>query len=421
MHVLIVDDESFVRRSLSELLKSADAPSSTVSSAENGLEAVRILEEHVVDLVISDIRMPGMDGLELARYIHENYPDTETVLLTGYQDFTYARQAIRYGVKEYLVKPNPVESILGVAAATFERLEQKRQQRQLAQLRDKHLQKKLLSDLLYGLPLSFFETSCLIPAFHSFAVLNVSLRGDSLPQNWSEQAMYAAAINILEEWFSQHAYSVGIQEDHEAVFLLFYGLAPSEDPEHNSETITLQGLEKLKNLLKCPFDAGISKIHSELDALAPAYRESLEALEALRQLKKEDALQVMSYSDSRKTSASAQLEEQLQVKAKRRIISMMTGAMKARLQENLSLKMIADELYMNPTYLGRIFKEDMGECFSSFLTRLRIQKATELLEDITLKVYEVSDLVGFRDPAYFSLIFKKTVGVTPQEYQKHNK
>lgn len=100
---------------------------------------------------------------------------------------------------------------------------------------------------------------------------------------------------------------------------------------------------------------------------------------------------------------------------------MMIEVMNSRLQENLSLKMIADELYMNPTYLGRLFKDDVGEPFSSFLTKLRIQKATELLENVTLKVYEVSELVGFKDPAYFSLIFKKYMGMTPQEFQKHNK
>lgn len=119
------------------MLGSANHNFSIIGSAENGLEAVQLLKEHMVDLVISDIRMPGMDGLELAKHIHECYPDTETVLLTGYQDFTYASQAIRYGVKEYLVKPNSVEHILEVATGVYERLQLKKQQRQLTQLREK--------------------------------------------------------------------------------------------------------------------------------------------------------------------------------------------------------------------------------------------------------------------------------------------
>ncbi|AIQ25314.1 response regulator [Paenibacillus sp. FSL H7-0737] len=414
MKVLIVDDESFVRRSLSEMLGSANHNFSIIGSVENGLEAIQLLKEQAIDLVISDIRMPGMDGLELSKHIHECYPDTETILLTGYQDFSYASQAIRYGVREYLVKPNSVENILEVVTSVYQRLELKKQHRQVSQLREKNLREKRLSDLLYGIPLPYFEEQ-LIPPFHSFVIITVNHLGDVMPQYWSEQAMYAAVINILEECFSLYANVVGIQEEQEAIIMLFY---PDEQSERIDEALTQEMMIKLSSLLKSPFSAGISNPHYDLGALATAYHESLQACQ---QLKKDSTRPVIYYSDVSMCSASPQLTEQLQVKATRRVISMMIEAMNSRLQENLSLKMIADELYMNPTYLGRLFKDDVGECFSSFLTKLRIQKAIELLNNVTLKVYEVSELVGFKDPAYFSLIFKKYMGMTPQEFQKHNK
>ncbi|WP_339242886.1 response regulator [Paenibacillus sp. FSL F4-0243] len=414
MKVLIVDDESFVRRSLSEMLGSANHNFSIIGSVENGLEAIQLLKEQTIDLVISDIRMPGMDGLELSKHIHECYPDTETILLTGYQDFSYASQAIRYGVREYLVKPNSVENILEVVTSVYERLELKKQHRQVSQLREKNLREKRLSDLLYGIPLPYFEEQ-LIPPFHSFVIITVNHLGDVMPQYWSEQAMYAAVINILEECFSLYANVVGIQEEQEAIIMLFY---PYEQSERIDEALTQEMMIKLSSLLKSPFSAGVSNPHYDLGALATAYHESLQACQ---QLKKDSTRPVIYYSDVSMCSASPQLTEQLQVKATRRVISMMIEAMNSRLQENLSLKMIADELYMNPTYLGRLFKDDVGECFSSFLTKLRIQKAIELLNNVTLKVYEVSELVGFKDPAYFSLIFKKYMGMTPQEFQKHNK
>ncbi|MEK3658815.1 response regulator [Paenibacillus sp. FSL F4-0236] len=414
MKVLIVDDESFVRRSLSEMLGSANHNFSIIGSVENGLEAIQLLKEQAIDLVISDIRMPGMDGLELSKHIHECYPDTETILLTGYQDFSYASQAIRYGVREYLVKPNSVENILEVVTSVYERLELKKQHRQVSQLREKNLREKRLSDLLYGIPLPYFEEQ-LIPPFHSFVIITVNHLGDVMPQYWSEQAMYAAVINILEECFSLYANVVGIQEEQEAIIMLFY---PDEQSERIDEALTQEMMIKLSSLLKSPFSAGVSNPHYDLGALATAYHESLQACQ---QLKKDSTRPVIYYSDVSMCSASPQLTEQLQVKATRRVISMMIEAMNSRIQENLSLKMIADELYMNPTYLGRLFKDDVGECFSSFLTKLRIQKAIELLNNVTLKVYEVSELVGFKDPAYFSLIFKKYMGMTPQEFQKHNK
>lgn len=246
MKVLIVDDESFVRRSLSEMLGSANHNFSIIGSVENGLEAIQLLKEQTIDLVISDIRMPGMDGLELSKHIHECHPDTETILLTGYQDFSYASQAIRYGVREYLVKPNSVENILEVVTSVYERLELKKQHRQVSQLREKNLREKRLSDLLYGIPLPYFEEQ-LIPPFHSFVIITVNHLGDVMPQYWSEQAMYAAVINILEECFSLYANVVGIQEEQEAIIMLFY---PDEQSERIDEVLTQEMMIKLSSLLK---------------------------------------------------------------------------------------------------------------------------------------------------------------------------
>lgn len=415
MNILIVDDESFVRRSLTEMLSQTDNGNwHVIASVENGLEAVEVIKQQPVDLVISDIRMPGMDGLELAQYIYEHYPDIETVLLTGYQDFHYARQAIRHGVCEYLVKPTPVDSILEIAGKVASRLELKQQKERLEHIREKDLLEKRLYDLIYGIPLPYFDES-LVPSFDAYRILTVSLQQETLPAGWTEQTLYTAVINILEECFAPSANTVGIQEEQEAILLLFH---TREKPAVQEDTIVAEALEKLSGILKAPFCAGLSDHHTPLGELPAAYRESLEAC---RSAKKNPRKQLVEYADISMLSASPQLDEHLKVKAKRRVISLMIEAMENRLKENLSLKMIADELYMNPTYLGRVFKEDIGEGFSSFLTKLRIKKATQLLNDVTLKVYEVSEQVGFKDPAYFSLLFKKYTGSTPQEYQKHNK
>jgi len=109
MRILIVDDESGVRQMMADTVRRFD-DEYEVEEAEDGEEALRILDE-TFDLVITDIRMPGMDGVELASIIRERYPDIIMFMLTGYAEFEYARAAIRSNVSEYLLKPVSVQAL----------------------------------------------------------------------------------------------------------------------------------------------------------------------------------------------------------------------------------------------------------------------------------------------------------------------
>jgi two-component system response regulator YesN len=103
--VLIVDDEKYVRMGIKNDTDWTLIGCEVVGEAANGLEALEVAEEVRPDLVISDIRMPKMDGIELAEKLVEKYPDVKVIFLTAYNEFEYARQAIRIGVSDYLLKP----------------------------------------------------------------------------------------------------------------------------------------------------------------------------------------------------------------------------------------------------------------------------------------------------------------------------
>lgn len=105
MKCLIVDDEYFARKAISKMLNSKNEMDFCVLEAENGNEAIQIIQKERPDVVISDIRMPEVDGIELAEYIYINFPNISTVIISGFADFEYAQNALRYGVKEYLLKP----------------------------------------------------------------------------------------------------------------------------------------------------------------------------------------------------------------------------------------------------------------------------------------------------------------------------
>ena len=105
MNVIVADDEFFARKALVKMLEEMDLPITVCGEGENGKEVMELLRTRPVDLVITDIRMPEMDGLALAKFIREQGYPTDVIIETGYADFDYAKTAIHYGVKEYIIKP----------------------------------------------------------------------------------------------------------------------------------------------------------------------------------------------------------------------------------------------------------------------------------------------------------------------------
>jgi two-component system response regulator YesN len=114
LNVLIVDDEPIVCKGLKETVPWDEWGVRVVGEAHDGEEALKLIACRDVDLVLSDIRMPGMNGLELSREVCERYPGKRIVMLSGYDDFEYARQALRLGVKDYLLKPVDIGELMFV-------------------------------------------------------------------------------------------------------------------------------------------------------------------------------------------------------------------------------------------------------------------------------------------------------------------
>lgn len=123
--LLIVDDEIMIRQGLTKLIEKNAGNWEVAGEARNGLEAMAMLEQLNPHLVITDIRMPNMDGIELARTIHERAGDTAVIMLTGYRDFEYAQAALRYGVLDILLKPCPPAEVVRVLDDAYRRIAEK--------------------------------------------------------------------------------------------------------------------------------------------------------------------------------------------------------------------------------------------------------------------------------------------------------
>ena len=103
--VMLVDDERIIIDGISKVIKWESIGTSLIGTAKNGIEAYEFLSQNQPEIVISDIKMPGMNGLELVKKVYENFPEIRFILLSGFSEFDYAKQAMEYGVKHYLLKP----------------------------------------------------------------------------------------------------------------------------------------------------------------------------------------------------------------------------------------------------------------------------------------------------------------------------
>ena len=128
MKILIADDEALVRQSIVLFLKDLGVDQEDILEADNGLSMVEKLDQRHFDLAIVDIRMPSMNGLEAIRSARKTSPDTDFYVLSGFDDFKYAQEAIRLGVKDYLLKPLTRRAMELILDSTISSLERKQTQ-----------------------------------------------------------------------------------------------------------------------------------------------------------------------------------------------------------------------------------------------------------------------------------------------------
>jgi two-component system, response regulator YesN len=131
--VLLVDDERIITDGMSKVINWESIGTNLIGTARNGIEAFSVIEQKQPDIVISDIKMPGMNGLELVEKVNSVFPDIRFILLSGFSEFDYAKQAMAYGVKHYLLKPCNEHSIMDAVSELCEELTQRQNREQFVE------------------------------------------------------------------------------------------------------------------------------------------------------------------------------------------------------------------------------------------------------------------------------------------------
>lgn len=530
--LLLVDDEILVREAIAGNIHWKELGYELVSTCENGKEAITYIKENKVDVVLTDVCMPFIDGIELSKYIHINNLEIDVIIFSGYNEFEYAQKAIRYGVSEYLSKPITSYELSEVLINLKKRLDKKKEiENEFKKINKSYfknlilIQSKIIKNLIMGNELE--ESRKEIEEYgisidylaYRVAIIEIDIYSDSYntdKDKIKQGDMKSFVIyNISNEIIKRYNAGEVCKGDNNRAFILLWTNSPREFSNIISKifeeiqeevfkfselTITISigenvyslsdlhksykdaeelllykylwnenqifDREKLKNKLNASLnlDGIIDKLilSIKLNERKQIEENIFEIQELFREgYIKKDKMCLYLFEIISQTCDLLRLSniaEEFIYKIKENSITKITESRslseaivilkefcfmsceKMYIQKDsysnklailaldyieknyndydLNLNIICSYLCISTSYFSTIFKNYTGYTFMEVLIRTRMDKAKELLENTNLKNYEISDKVGFRDPHYFSIAFKKITGKSPKEYAK---
>lgn len=501
--IMLVEDEMLVRESMAQNTNWDKFGFAPPHVFENGRQALEQLESVLPDVVITDICMPFVDGLELARNIYEKFPDTIVVVLTGFSEFSYAQKAIRYHVHDYLLKPvSPKEfdQLLENLSAELSRRDNRQGLYSRAVLADEVLkdhffQGLLQSDTAQELPEATLAAGVELGGrFHAVALAALPQRpegfeaqghrvaqgcapaqlrllgdqhvmlivsGDETAELMARTAAGARHLRaVMQE--AEITAPIGIggayagldglrQSAQEAQHALGYAFSTGEtllfDPELRKSSGSLQtddcptaaqiastlqsgsgsrALELTGTLFTCMrrrrvHESECRPVLQRLQILVASHltREQLLRAPAMLLPQQGYALEEVRLSVERLEGYILQCQAQQNDTPAARCGRLAVAYINAHYADcDLKLPDVLEHLGVSRSYFSTVFKEKTGQSFVEYLTNLRMEKAKEYLRETGLCTYEIAERIGFADPHYFSLTFRRRTGMTPRQYRE---
>ena len=537
--VFLVEDEMVIRRGIKNSIDWEKEGYIFCGEASDGELAYPMIIKEKPDILITDIRMPFMDGLELCKLVKKELPNIKILILSGYDEFDYAKEAIRLGVTEYLLKPISSGKLLEALNGVSESIRREKEDKDLVrkymeEMREntEHEKQKFFEQMIAG-NLSMadaLETGKKYEMNLSAGMYNLLLFRFTLgEENRKSGELLGEAEYAIEKLTERLEYVFEFQRGVEGwAFLLM-----ADNEEQMSERVKelSKDLEEImKNYSTIAYFGGIGQPVARLRELEESFREAERALAArftmelnriisvedIRMAQNVDTLddiEITSFGEIEKTrtmwekflnnGAEDEIdefvdvyinelpEENLKSVLMRQYIIMdayivmmsfcekiegIEGEMQAQSEElknsmktiqtleeiknyirmllkkiigvrdtisgrrysdiieiakdqirktymsdEISLNTIAAEVGMSPSYFSSIFSKEMGKTFVEYLTEIRMDRAKELLMCSSMKTSEIGYEVGYKDPHYFSYIFKKTQNCTPKEFRARGK
>lgn len=408
--VVIADDEEEIRRSLIRKIEWEKLGFQIVGEAANGEDALELVEKYNPDLLLTDVKMPFISGIELARQVREIRPAIQIAFLSGYDDFSYAQQAIQYNIISYMLKPISSEDLTKELIKIRTKIEDKF--RQFVSFyadtgkieKTEFLMSLFMEEARNGneeLMSNIVECGILEQGHHEsldYTVIITSIV-DENGENKTTRGMVNAVDSILKKYV-KHS-SVYIQG--RVVSLLMATHASFDKYLH----ILVEDIcQNVKRIMEYDCFIGVSRISKQLTGVHEGYLEAMKAIDYADR----DTNTVRFIADVEQRKKSSQIICDQAIK----IIN------EQYMDANLSLLDVSSKIAVSPNYLSALIKKENGSTFKDLLTKKRIEKAQGLLLSSSLKIREISEACGYNDQHYFSYCFKKYTGMSPNACRRKN-
>jgi two-component system response regulator YesN len=391
--MIIADDEPIIRRGLRNALNRTDLGIDIVGEAEDGDIAYDLCLSLKPDIVLVDICMPFLNGLELIEKINNELPDAYMIIISGHDEFEYAKKAVKLNVADYILKPVDEEEMEMIIQKVIKQIETDKSNKTLNNIKNKAMDKhyheissRYIKEYINGtIGYKQDEFEFYNQAFKNdigimviYPINHVSVYEKNYL--FDNELLLFSVENIISELAEMFLSKIVFRINDQFIIAVI-----DVDNSGTCETFSDDIEEQLTNLLhrECYIK---HKMVNHITELPQVCNEIISQIES-----------EFEYTP-------------VVFRAKRYIDKHYNNS-------EITLLDVAEHVRMNPTYLSRLLKSEIGHSFVDYLTKVRILKSIELLRLKTLKIYEIADLVGYKSQHYFCKAFKKVKGVSPKQFE----
>lgn len=456
--VLLADDENRILQFLQSSIHWNELNLELIGTANDGKTAVALATKYHADIVITDIRMPEISGLALCKHLKEINPDIQIILISGYAEFSYAREALQLGAIGYCLKPIDTEELITLLHTAIKKIKKERIVN--ADILLDYIETQNSIEIRHTLKeLGLGRGPYYIAASSGMSNAHAKLGADFYCRLGKHKYLYFSSSPFLRDEavklisFSQKNAGIGLYSDPvpaeelrsavETVIIFSYqyflagrsllcehAISDSLTTEMLSRLHTaLQSKQKLYEFIFQLLQADLSMLFNISSAfqfyniiyannmIQPSEKMTEHYLYSFEQFVHEYGSFHYALKEILNTLAEEDPHSEDLSFASSGTFLKILKYINTNYNKDISLKLLSDTFHLNASYISTLIKNETNMTYSQYVTKLRIEKATSLLQTTDMSLTEISESIGFNDYFYFIKKYKKETGITPGSFR----